>query len=169
MSIKDDLAPDQWEKIAQAPFVAGFAVSAADPSGLIGAFQESSAMANSMQSSEEATIEGTLIHHIVEELRTSEGRRRIKDGLKEIIQGRDPADASEAALLQLGATMKLVAEHTPNEFRSLADLVKSTAEKVAAAAKEGGFMGFGGVTISDAERKTLSDIESVLAATVPVG
>ncbi len=168
MSIKANFSDDQWEMVAQAPFVAGFAVSAADPGGLIGAFQETSAMANSLHSANDATTEGTLIHSIVEELNTSEGRKRIKKGLKEIVDGRKPAEASEAAILQLGATMTLVAEHAPNEFRSLADLVKTAAEKVAAAAKEGGLMGFGGVEISDAERKTLSDIENVLDATAPV-
>jgi hypothetical protein len=35
---------------------------------------------------------------------------------------------------------------------------------VAAAAKEGGFLGIGGVAVSDAEKATLAEIQAALAA-----
>ncbi len=54
MSLKDALSKEDWEQVVQAPFVAGFAVTAADPGGLIGAFQESTAMTRTLQQAEGA-------------------------------------------------------------------------------------------------------------------
>jgi hypothetical protein len=42
-------------------------------------------------------------------------------------------------------------------------LIASLATKVAKAEKEGGFLGFGGEPVSNAEQKALSDIENVIA------
>ena len=167
MPVKDALSEEQWNRVVQAPFVAGFAVTAADPGGLIGAFQESSAMAKSLQSADGATTEGSLVHDILAELQSSEGRGVIKDGIRELTEGRGPAEASEAAIARLRETMALVAEHAPEEYAALADLVGTTARNVADAAKEGGFMGFGGVAVSDAEKKALSDIDAVVGAAAP--
>jgi len=36
------------------------------------------------------------------------------------------------------------------------------AERVAAASKEGGFLGFGGVAVSDAEKATLAEVSGAL-------
>ncbi len=37
---KADFSPVEWKKLIQAPLLAGFAVTAADPSGFVGTLQE---------------------------------------------------------------------------------------------------------------------------------
>lgn len=162
MSLKSKLSQEDWEQVVLAPYIAGFAVTAADPGGLIGAFQESSALARSLHSA--AGIEGSTANDILAVLQTSEGRGVIKSGMKDLIKGRSPSEASEAAVSRLKDTMVLIARTAPAEFDSMAELVRQTANSVAEAAKEGGFMGFGGVAVSDAEKKTLVDIEDAIAA-----
>ena len=47
MVSKNDFSPVEWKKLVQAPLLAGFAVSAADPSSFVGTLQE--AFANARQ------------------------------------------------------------------------------------------------------------------------
>ena len=42
--------------------------------------------------------------------------------------------------------------------------VAGKVDELVQAAKEGGFMGFGGTPVSDAEKKTLADIQGAIAA-----
>lgn len=55
---------------------------------------------------------------------------------------------------------------TPDEWKRIAPGFKTwlhhIAEGAAEAASEGGFLGFGGVTVSDAERATLGELSSAL-------
>ena len=164
MTLKSTLSPEDWEQVMQAPFIAGFAVTAADPGGLVGAFQESSAMAKSLQNAPGSDDEETVVGAIFAALKSSEGRSTIKEGLKTLIKGHSPADASAAAVARLTDLMSLVSQKAPSEFDALAGLVRDTATNVAEAAKEGGFMGFGGTSVSDAEKKTLADIDAAISA-----
>ncbi len=163
MSLKNEMSKEAWEQVMLAPFIAGFAVTAADPGGLIGAVQESAAMAKALRSAEEASAEGSVASEILAEIKTSDGRGLIKAGLKDMIKGRSPAEASEAAVARLKETMSLVSRTAPAQYASMSELVRQTAKGVAEAANEGGFMGFGGVAVSDAEKKTLADIEDAIA------
>ena len=43
--------------------------------------------------------------------------------------------------------------------------LRGISQRVAEAAKEGGFLGFGGVQVSDAEQKALADISQALKLT----
>jgi hypothetical protein len=162
MSSRDVFSESQWADVAQLPFVAGFAVTAADPGGLIGAVQESAALARVLQSHESKAAEGSLVHSIVTEIKDKEGRTAIKSGIKALIKGRKPAEASEAAVAQVKETMALVALLAPSEVAAVTSLVRDTARTVAEAASEGGFLGFGGEQVSESERKTLSEIDAAL-------
>ena len=162
MALKDRFSAEQWGQVAQIPFLAGFAVTAADPGGLVGAVQESAAMARVLQARSGASDTGTLAASIAEEIKTSEGRDAIRAGMKELIKGRKPAEASTEAVTRLKAALAVVASVAPGELPAIKTLVHETAQGVAEAAKEGGFMGFGGEKVSESERKTLADIDAVL-------
>ena len=165
MPLKDSFSTEQWTLVAQIPFLAGFAVTAADPGGLIGAVQESAAMARVLQAKSSGAGAETLAGCIAAEIRTSGGRDAIRAGMKELIKGRKPAGASAEAIARLKDALAVVTAATPGELPAIKALVRETAQGVAEAAKEGGFMGFGGEKISDSERRTLADIDAVLAET----
>ena len=48
MATKADFTPDEWKLLLQSPLIAGVAISAADPSGLIGMMKESMASARAL-------------------------------------------------------------------------------------------------------------------------
>jgi hypothetical protein len=104
----------------------------------------------------------TLAGSIAAEIKTSDGRDTIRAGMKELIKGRKPAEASAEAVTRLEKALAIVATVAPGELPAIKSLVRETAQGVAEAAKEGGFMGFGGEKISESERKTLADIDAVL-------
>ena len=48
MANKASFTPDEWKELLQSPLLVGIAVSAADPSGLIGMLKESMASARAL-------------------------------------------------------------------------------------------------------------------------
>ncbi len=162
MSLKTQVSAEDWKEIVQAPFVAGFAITAADPGGLIGAFQESAAMAKSLQAADGA--DNQLGNDIMEELKSPDGRGEIKNAIKSLTKGKTPDEISRAALTRLAQIMALVSKEAPSHFDDVASLVRQTAHAVAEAAKEGGFLGIGGVAVSEDEQSTLDEIDSVISS-----
>ena len=164
MTTKDSFSDEDWDRIVRAPFVAGFAVTAADPGGLIGAVQESSAMVKSVRDAQASAPEGSLIDDLDATFMSAEGREAARSGLKALIKGRTPTEAGTAAVAELQATMTMLHTKAPAHAAVLAQIVRDTAQNVANAAIENTFLGFGGEKVSDAERKTLADIDAAVAA-----
>jgi hypothetical protein len=162
MSVKEMFSDEDWNKVLEAPLLAGFAVTAADPGGLIGAFQESAAIAKSLKASADAGGEGSLEHAIAESYKTSEGRAAARDGVKSIVKGKRPAEASQAAVDRLAEIVKMVEGVAPDRAATLRNFILNTATATAEAATEGGFLGFGGEEVSDAERKSIDELKTAL-------
>jgi len=51
---------------------------------------------------------------------------------------------------------------TPDEIQAYKKMVMVVAEKAANASKEGGFLGFGGVRVSNAEQSFLNEVKGAL-------
>lgn len=161
MAFKDNFSEDDWHNVVQAPLVASFAITAADPGGLIGTFQEAGATARAMAEAHKAA-DGSLAHEVVTEFQTSEARSMARDGIKELTKGNNPAEATSAAIAKLGDIARLVESTLPTEAPGYKIWLRDIAQRVAEAAKEGGFLGFGGVAVSDAERQTLAAVDAAL-------
>ncbi len=162
MSIKDKFTEQEWQDVVQSPMLAGIAVTAADPGGLWGAVKESAGIARSLLEAKSSPDPDSLPTIISASFEDSDGRRVTQDHLKQLVKGRKPAEVSELAVERLREIDALVAAKAPEYTDSYRQFVRTTAQKVAEAAKEGGFLGFGGETISDAEKKTLEDIDRAL-------
>ncbi|MEM7178060.1 MAG: hypothetical protein AAGD47_06955 [Pseudomonadota bacterium] len=162
MSIKEKFTPTEWEHLLQSPMLAGLAITAADPGGLWGAVREGGAMAGSLMTARKEAAADSLVATIVAEFETSEGRGIAADGVKELVRDKKPAEVAHAAVERLGEIAKLVTENVPEEADALKTWLRETAVKVAEAGTEGGFLGFGGVKVSEAEKKTLAEIEAAL-------
>ncbi|MFD0978513.1 hypothetical protein [Tropicimonas aquimaris] len=163
MSYRELFAEAEWSGVVQGPMLAGFAVTAADPNGLIGAVQESAAMANAFKAGSEAAAAGSLIAEVAAAYETSEGRSLALAGPRELAKGRKPAEACAAAIARLAETAASLRETAPAEAPAFCDWLRDIAANVAEATSEGGFLGFGGEKVSEAERKTLADIDTALA------
>ncbi len=161
MTAKDAFTEEEWTDVLQAPMLAGLAVTAAEPGGLWGAVKEGSAVARSLLDGKSA--DSPLISEIVAAFETSEGRTVARDGLKELVEGKKPAEATEAAVAKLGQVSATVAAKAPDQALAFKAWLKQTAQKVAEAGTEGGFLGFGGEKVSEAEKRTLADLDRALA------
>jgi hypothetical protein len=82
------------------------------------------------------------------------------DQAGEVINEKSSRDSMLAAIKGAAAAVKAKA---PNEATSFAETIGGLAQKVAEAAKEGGFLGIGGRQISDREQQALNEINAALA------
>jgi biotin carboxylase len=160
MGIKDLFTAEEWTDITLAPMLASFAVTASDPSGLVGLFRESAATGWSMKAAQEPA--GTLAAAVVAAYENAEERGHIKGALREIVRGRKPAEATAAAIARLAELARVIDAKAPAEADGFKVWISETAHAVAEAATEGGFLGFGGEKVSEAERRTLAEIDTAL-------
>jgi hypothetical protein len=164
MALKDSFAPDEWARIVGAPMLAGIAVTAADPGGLWGAVKEGTATAGALRAGANPAGEGGgLVTEVASAYQTTEGRDMARGVLKEQSRGKQPAEVVDAAVAELRAVAALVTTKTPAEAAAFKSWLKEIAAKVAEAGTEGGFLGFGGVKVSEAEKATLDRVGSALA------
>jgi hypothetical protein len=160
---KSAFTAEEWKLVLSSPMLAGMAVTLSDPSGLIGLMKESVSSATALQAVKKDDSANAIAKAIASEYETSEGRSLVRDNLKSEVKGKAPADAKQAALDGLKRVAAILDAKAPAEAPAFKAWLKSIAVKTAEAASEGGFMGFGGVQVSDAEKATLAEIESALA------
>ena len=69
----------------------------------------------------------------------------------------------DTALAELTSVADIVDAKAPEDSTAFKSWLQAVAQKAAEAGTEGGFLGFGGVTVSDAEKATLADISAALS------
>ena len=162
MATKADFTPDEWKTLLQSPLLVGIAVSAADPSGLIGMLKESMASARALVQAKADPNADALVKAVADDFGTSEGRGLAQDGVRVLLAGLQAADIKAKAVAALGALSALLASKAPADAVPYKTWLAGVAKAVAEAAPEGGFLGFGGTQVSDAEKATLAEISAAL-------
>jgi len=160
---KTSFTPDEWTQLLESPMMAGLAVTAAEPSGLWGLLKESLSSGWALL---EAKTSGPneLIKALATDFGTSEGRAAARDGVQARLSGSKPAEIRDKAIAALRDAAAIVDAKAPAEAAAFKDWLKQIAQKTAEASTEGGFLGFGGVQVSEAEKATLAEISSALDA-----
>jgi hypothetical protein len=82
--------------------------------------------------------------------------------LKTQFAGSQAASVKPNAIEALRKVSALLDTKAPEDAAAFKAWLRATAQRVAEAAKEGGFLGFGGVQVSDAEKATLTEISAAL-------
>lgn len=162
MANKQSFSPEEWSKVMESVALSGMAVTAADPSGLIGLLQESFASANSLIKAKSDAGAGELIKAVVAEFETSEGRSGVREALKARFKDAKPAEVSQRSIAALREVSALLDSKAPQDAAAFKQLLSTISSNVADAAKEGSVLGFGGEKVSEAEKATLTDIAKVL-------
>lgn len=162
MANKSNFEPQEWTKIVDGVLSAGLAVSMAEPSGLIGMVQEGFASAKNLADAKTNPNAGELLKAIVADLETSEGRSAAKDALKVSLKGKSTADAKMACIAALKDASALVSTKAPQDAQAFKSWLLQISQHVAEASTEGGFLGFGGVAVSEDEKATLAEIASAI-------
>lgn len=166
MTDKTSFTSYEWQQLLQSVMMSSMAVSAADPSGLWGMLKEGLAGAGALSKMDSKDDENELVRAIVADYGTSEGRTIARDGLKEKFNGAKPAEIKEKSIEALRQTALLLDTKTPDQSQAVKLWLRNIGERVAEASKEGGFLGFGGVLVSEAEKATLDEISDALGLSV---
>ena len=170
MSLKDDFTEDEWFLLSSVPAMIGSAMSTAAPSGVVGTVKELSASMKAMVQGHADHPESALIGELLARASNwDETKAKAKDyreRTKARMEGANLQSREQLHELVLGdcrEAARLVDERcTATDARAYRDWCVAIARKVAEAAKEGSFLGFGGVRVSDEERAMMGRIESAL-------
>jgi hypothetical protein len=162
MAGQADFTDAEWAEVMASPMVAGMAITLADPSGLWGIVKESLASGRALVDARRDAGGSVLAKAVTDALETSEGRTAAKAQVKAAVTGTTPAEMKASALAALASVSRLLAAKDPAEAEAFRVFLNGVALRVAEASKEGGFLGFGGVAVSDAERATLDEVRAAL-------
>nr|AJW29903.1 hypothetical protein pLM19O1_p33 [Ochrobactrum sp. LM19] len=105
-----------------------------------------------------------LIKSIVADFQTSEGRTAAREKIRQTLAGStSPQDAQTKSLATLKSVAALLEEKAPEDAPHVKSWLQSIGNRTAQATNEGGFLGFGGVAVSDAEQAALDQLTAALA------
>jgi hypothetical protein len=144
--------------------VTGMAITAADPSGLWGLLKESMSSGWALLSAKQDANANTLVKAVAQEFASGEGRTLMRERLQATFTGAQPADLKRKAMDELRAVSSILDAKAPEDAAAFKAWLREIAQQAAEAGTEGGFLGFGGVAVSDAERATLAEISDALSA-----
>jgi hypothetical protein len=159
VTTKGDFPEDEWTRIVRAPFLAGLAISLADPGGPIEAAKESMA---TIKSATNPPSREQLLAEVALELQSMTQQRHNP------LKGYKPNKAEspgKQVLEELVSVRAMVAARaTPEETAAFGQWLLATAQAAADAAKEGGFMGFHAKQVSEGEQAMLDQVRNALTA-----
>jgi hypothetical protein len=157
MTTKDAFPEDEWVRVRRAPFVAGLALSLADPGGPFEMAHETMA---TLRSATAPPSREQLLTEVALDLQTMTQSRQ--NPLKDFKVQKGSAPGAQV-LAELKAACELVrARSTPEEYGAYRAWLLATAQAAAEAAKEGGFMGFRAVQVSEGEQAMLEQLKAEL-------
>ena len=158
MTTKADFSEEDWARVVRAPFVAGMAITLADPGGPIEAAKESMA---SIKAATNPPSREQLLSEIALDIQDQVQQHHNP------VKGYRPTGSTpvgDQVLHELGDVRAIVSEHaTPEEVAAFGNWLVSTAEAAAQAAKEGGFMGFGAELVSQREKDMIEKVRAAVS------
>ena len=158
MAKQDAFTGEEWTMLRVAPSFVAVGISASDPSGLFGSIKEVIAGGNDMLETLNANSGLELFSALASD-RSIPGLPDLNALLGKGSHEQQMQNFKRAALDRVKAAADLVAlKATAAEADAYRKLLVSVAHKAANAAKEGGFLGIGGVRVSDKERAFISEV-----------
>jgi hypothetical protein len=160
MATKDDFTDEEWARLERSPFVAGMAISLADPGGPIEAVKESVAALRSVTEAAQSGEGGELVDAVAESVTEKAKHRQSPLG---DFKPRG-ALAGEEILDELRAVNELLSQKaSPEDAAAFREWLLNAAKRAAEAAKEGGFLGFRAERVSEGEQRMLDKLREVLS------
>ena len=159
MTTKSDFTEDEWARIVRAPFVAGMAITLADPGGPIEATKETLA---TLKSATNPPSREQLLAEVALEIQAMAQQKQSPLGGYRPAADGPPAGVQ--VLEELRAAQELVASKAqPGEAAAFGQWLVAAARAAADAAKEGGFMGFGAQQVSEREEEMLNQVRAAVS------
>jgi hypothetical protein len=155
MTTKASFNAEDWAVITTAPALAGLFIAAAEPGGNV---RESVALSRAYAEARQREP-GPLLTDVLATAPSLDPKTRPKT----------PDDVRRAALEQLRRAVRALDRHaTDEELVEYKRFVYALAQSVAAAHKEGGFLGIGGTPVSEREQEALDAIAAIFDEPLPV-
>ncbi|UXN66555.1 hypothetical protein N8E89_26055 (plasmid) [Phyllobacterium sp. A18/5-2] len=167
MTDKSTFTPEEWNHILGGVMLAGMAVTMADQSGLWGMLKESMASTGAVLNTRNEPDSNGLVQAVVADFQTSEGRAAAREEIKSVLAGATSSpDAQAKAVDALKKVATLLDTKASADAQAFKSWLQAIGQRTADAANEGGFLGFGGVAVSDAEKAALDQIAQALNPSV---
>jgi hypothetical protein len=158
MTGKADFTEQEWARVKRAPFVAGMAISLSDPGGPIELVKETAATLKTVTGAQGGG-RGELVSAVAAEaLADAKAHHNPLHDFKP-----KGALAGEEILEELTAVNAIVSEKAPEDADAYRTWLRDAAQEAANAAKEGGFLGFHAVRVSEGEQRMLDKLDEALA------
>jgi hypothetical protein len=158
MTSKSDFHEEEWARVIRAPFIAGMAVTLADPGGPIEAAKESMA---SIRSATNPPTREQLLAEVALDIQAQVQQHHNP------VKGYRPTGTTapgEQVLEELREVHALVASRaSAEETAAFGAWLVSTAQDAADAAKEGGFMGFNAEQVSQREKDMIDRVRDAVS------
>jgi hypothetical protein len=158
MAGKADFTEDEWTRLKRGPFIAGMAISLADPGGPIEAVKETAATLKTVTGAEDGS-RGPFVGALAgEAVAAARARQNPLHDFKP-----KGALAGQEIVDELTAVNAIVsAKAGAEEADAYRTWLKDAAQEAANAAKEGGFFGFHAVRVSEGEQRMLDKLAEAL-------
>jgi hypothetical protein len=159
VTTRSDFTDEEWSRVVRAPFVAGMAISLADPGGPVEATKETLA---TLQSATNPPSREQLLTEVALDIQSMVQQKQSPLG-----GYRPTADGhwGDQVLEELRAVRALVeAKAAPDEAAAFGRWLLVAAQAAAEAAKEGGFLGFGAQQVSEREEAMLAQVRAAVSA-----
>jgi len=162
MTDKSSFARDEWTLLLESPMIAGMAITAADPSGLWGVLKESLVGGGALAKATMDSNTNALVKAVAVDFATAEGRLVAREGLKTRLGNSKAPDVKAKCIEALHQISALLDAKAPADAPAFKNWLRLISQNTADAATEGGFAGFGGTPVSEAEKATLGEISNAL-------
>ncbi len=159
MTAKTDFTAGDWERLLEAPVIAGMYISMSSPS-MLGSIGESMAIAKTFAASLQQAAGNELLTALLADFQNKETAQLAKPNFAT----KEPVQLKQEMTSRLQIAVDLLNQKaTPEEAQGLRQWLYTVATNVAMATKEGGFLGIGAVRVSDAEKAALVELAGVFA------
>ncbi len=162
MTRRQEFSGEEWRALRNTPQLVAIAMAAAGSSGFFGTLSEGMSAASAFAAARRGN--NALIKELfgADEIRTAHGDiREILSSVKEA-SAFGSALQDEAIAAARKALAALDAHQAMADVEDYRKMLAWLAEEVANAAREGSFLGFGGVRVSEGEQKFLNKLNEVV-------
>ncbi|MGR8941591.1 MAG: hypothetical protein ACU83V_03845 [Gammaproteobacteria bacterium] len=164
MTTKTDFTSAEWEALRDAPNLVVLAVTVAGASGFFGSIAEAIAPAGIIH--EALRGDNELLREVCEKEEMMSSIESIKSRAKASDDfARIQATLRQEAIDKSRTAISLLSQKgSPEDVTAYRDFLIRLGDKVANAAKEGAFLGFGGERVSEHERTLLAELAEAVGA-----
>jgi hypothetical protein len=159
MSSKADYSTEEWGNVISGPYFAALYIVVADFN--LTYFKELAAMTKAVIDSAAKTT-SDLIKAVAVDLTSKDSQDQIKLNMDELRGQKDPSGMKADVVAMVSRAADTVADKSAEDSDEYRRWLLHLAQVTAEASKEGGFLGFGAVRVSDREMQGLEELAQAL-------